>query len=275
MKYFLSLLSLLFVGFAFSQTEEQLIKDGKWSTLVSNTTSTFYYDRSKVKNFDNVIHTYVFSHNKEKNTRMGPWEFKARCATKEFLLGSSNNWSVPKENTFAMISLEKLCGLKLIETEPPYKYVGLIKQDNIFYFLYSSMQPYKMTDSPEKTILERGLISISHPPKDLTKFSHLIMNCSTKKLTLSPPTAVENFNFKADENYLNVESPNLIIEDYINEKCLLNDLPVLPTKLISNTASTNKRVESLNFEEASEKCVEIGFTRKTEAFGKCVLQLTN
>ena len=275
MRILLKLWFLLYVGFASSQTEEQLIKDGKWTSLAGSPTSTFYYDRSNVKNFDNVIHTYVFSHNKEKNTRVGPWEFKARCQTKEFSWGSASNWSVPKENTFAMSTIEKLCGIKLAENEPLFKYIGLIKQNNIFYFLYSSMQPVKFIDSSEKIIVERGFISVSHPPKDMSKFSHLVMNCGTKKLNLSEPTTIDNFAFKADGVSIDIEMPNQIISDYLNDKCLLNDMPTMQTKALVEVPIPSKRVEALTFEKASEKCIDIGFAIKTEAFGKCVLQLTN
>jgi hypothetical protein len=173
------------------------------------------------------------------------------------------------------ISLEKLCGIKLFENEPPFKYVGLIKQNNIFYFLYSSMQPKKFTEIPERIIVERGFISTNHPPKDMSKFSHLLMNCGSKNLTLSQPTTIENLTFKADDISIAIEMPNQIISEYLNDKCLLNDVPTMQTKPLVEASIPPKRVEALTFEKASEKCSDIGFTIKTEAFGKCVLQLTN
>lgn len=275
MRRILFILLLAYFNPAVSQTDEKLLKEGKWTILASNDTSVFYYDRSKVKTFENVIHTYVFTHNKEKNTRVGPFEFKIRCSTKESSSGNFGTWAVAKDNTFAKMAIEKLCGVDVIENQPPLKHVALIKQNETFYFLYSFMEPRRLGGGQEKRVIEIGLISDTHPPKDLSKFTHLIMSCASKRLRLGRVAGIEGLSFKQGDEGLDIDMPNEVISEYITERCRQNDHPVAKTITTSESPTPVKRSTAFSFEQAVEKCGDLGFTPKTEPFGKCVLQLTN
>jgi hypothetical protein len=262
----LAILTLSFSARSQFSTSEIWAK-GQWMHVSATAKNNFLIDANNIKFVGDEIYTYMAIIDVEKNQYSGPFEFILNCQSKSYKLGATTTpqWS---PTTAGGIAANKLCGDIHRDNGDKYEFLGSFMQKETKVWTDHYWVPkdiYRDAKAPDVFIV-KYFYSDSPPPLNFnTTLGALAeVDCRNSKLRLSFGTPGKlTIDTSKDWGPLNQGNP-MYTKTCLNKEIVIKEFPM----------SKSPQMESIGIDSAKSKCIDLGFKTGTEAFGKCVLQLS-
>lgn len=285
----------------FPSPSQLLNRNIQWDLIeLGQSNGEWYFDSKLSQDDENFVSTFLMTLNRQKKERTGPYPFKVNCVTRESYWlpvddsgqsEKSARWSKAPDNSVFANIVQKLCSTSVQSANGmAYRFMKNVSRE---FDQYWSPGSVRLKENGKKVFLVPVLNGLNMQPlvpfKTTITIYHSVLevDCEKSRMRASKGGSFENVS-APDESNAWIERQK-ILEPIFLRICenpfLSAQAPMVEGATILPTLSGQQSVapvpvvaplitDRLSLDASKVKCGELGFKSGTEAFGKCVLQLS-